>query len=223
MKNLFIDNKYTKWYFSIIENRKSKPLISGVYGEKHHIIPKSIGGSNESINLVKLLPREHFLAHWLLTKMCINKDHNIKMNHALRRLMDSSKSTEIREWSKWQYEIAKKKKSLAMKAQAIEGKSPNQGKKHSKEAKERMRLAKLGVKRDPEKCKYLKTRKHSEETKAKMSASSIGRIVSSDTRRKLSLKQKGRPAERVECPHCNEIGGKPIMKRYHFNNCKKIG
>jgi hypothetical protein len=38
----FLENKYTKWYFSIISNAQSRE-VSG-YIEKHHIIPKSLGG-----------------------------------------------------------------------------------------------------------------------------------------------------------------------------------
>lgn len=35
-----------------------------------------------------------------------------------------------------------------------------------------------------------------------------------------SAKQKGKPKPKFTCPHCNEIGG-PIMKRWHFDNCKQ--
>lgn len=31
---------------------------------------------------------------------------------------------------------------------------------------------------------------------------------------------KGHKKETVICPHCNKIGGKPVMIRYHFDNCK---
>jgi hypothetical protein len=64
---MFIDNKYKKWYYQIIDNaRKRKtPDIK----ETHHIIPRCIGGSNEKENLVDLTPREHFICHWMLTKM----------------------------------------------------------------------------------------------------------------------------------------------------------
>ena len=28
--------------------------------------------------------------------------------------------------------------------------------------------------------------------------------------------------QKVECPHCNSLGGIGNMKRYHFENCKDI-
>ena len=33
-------------------------------------------------------------------------------------------------------------------------------------------------------------------------------------------RQPGRKKETVECPYCHKLGGKPIMKRYHFERCK---
>jgi len=40
----FLDNKYTKWYFGIIESANNRLLTEG-YTERHHIMPKSLGGS----------------------------------------------------------------------------------------------------------------------------------------------------------------------------------
>lgn len=77
---LFIDNKYTTWYNSII-NRAQNRDISG-YVEKHHIIPKSFGGSNKKENLVRLTAREHYICHLLLTKMVSGK-YKAKMIFAL--------------------------------------------------------------------------------------------------------------------------------------------
>ena len=67
---MFKDNKYTKWYESIISKAKEQVnyRLEGRF-EKHHIIPRSLGGGNESSNLVKLTPREHFICHLLLMKM----------------------------------------------------------------------------------------------------------------------------------------------------------
>lgn len=41
----------------------------GEYGEHHHITPRSLGGTDEDENIVKLTAREHFICHWLLVKM----------------------------------------------------------------------------------------------------------------------------------------------------------
>ena len=76
---IFIDNKYTSIYYSIIERSKNRN-ISG-YTEKHHIIPKSLGGTNNTSNIVILTAREHYICHVLLTKMTIGIN-KIKMIHA---------------------------------------------------------------------------------------------------------------------------------------------
>ena len=49
-----------------IDSLKSQ-VIDG-YSEKHHIIPKSMGGTDARSNLIALTPRQHFVAHWMLWK-----------------------------------------------------------------------------------------------------------------------------------------------------------
>lgn len=59
---------YTLIYKSLIEKAQLRSDVSG-YTEKHHIVPKSLGGSNAKSNLVELTPKEHYIAHMLLYKM----------------------------------------------------------------------------------------------------------------------------------------------------------
>jgi hypothetical protein len=42
--------------------------LSNGYIEKHHIIPRSLGGSNDKENIVSLSGREHYIAHLLLAR-----------------------------------------------------------------------------------------------------------------------------------------------------------
>lgn len=86
---MFNDSKYTTVYFNIINNAKVKSRIKVhkssvdyIYFENHHIIPKSLGGGNNRENLVLLTPKEHYICHLLLTKMCRNKFHYQKMIRA---------------------------------------------------------------------------------------------------------------------------------------------
>lgn len=68
---MFVDNKYRRLYNAIIENAKEqdrKKTRNGTYYERHHILPKSLGGDDSEENLVLLTAREHYLAHYLLTK-----------------------------------------------------------------------------------------------------------------------------------------------------------
>jgi hypothetical protein len=81
-----------------------------------------------------------------------------------------------------------------------------------------------------------KGRTFSEEHKRKMSLSQtgkkhhfFGKHFSEDHKRKLSeahIGEKnymfGKIQKKVQCPHCSKIGGINMMKRWHFDSCKKI-
>ena len=63
---------YQKIYDNLVQSRKNR--VTDKYVEKHHIIPKCLGGTDDKDNLVILTYREHFIAHWLLVK--IHKTHS---------------------------------------------------------------------------------------------------------------------------------------------------
>lgn len=65
---------YQKIYNNLIDRARNRILDS--YKERHHIIPRCVGGSDEPENLVDLTPEEHYLAHQLLVRIYNN-------NHAL--------------------------------------------------------------------------------------------------------------------------------------------
>jgi hypothetical protein len=69
---------YQRIYNQIIE-RAQKRQLEG-YVEKHHIIPKCLGGIDGEGNIVQLTAREHFLCHQLLCE--IYPDSN-KLKYAL--------------------------------------------------------------------------------------------------------------------------------------------
>lgn len=58
---------YIKHYNALIMRSQTR-ILEG-YVEKHHILPKCLGGSNDRANIAVLTPEEHFLAHQLLIKM----------------------------------------------------------------------------------------------------------------------------------------------------------
>ena len=61
---------YKKQYYLLI-NRAVGRQLNG-YKERHHIVPKCMGGTNEPDNLVYLTAEEHFVAHQLLMRMYPN-------------------------------------------------------------------------------------------------------------------------------------------------------
>jgi hypothetical protein len=68
---------YKKIYESIVSRGKAR-VIKG-YKERHHIIPRCMGGGDEEDNLVNLTPEEHYVCHQLLVKMYPT---NIKLLYA---------------------------------------------------------------------------------------------------------------------------------------------
>lgn len=58
---------YLKIYNQLIDRSRDRKL--DIYFERHHIIPRCLGGSNDSNNIVNLTPEEHYVAHQLLCKI----------------------------------------------------------------------------------------------------------------------------------------------------------
>lgn len=138
---MFIPNKYTSWYFSIVQSRGFRVKGGATYFESHHIIPQSLGGVNQKSNRVLLTPKEHFLVHWLLTKMCIDPDHKRKMLFALTSFRQHSRNHQ-RCFTAGQYEVLRRNHY-----ESIKGKNhPSYGKPKSEETKAKMRKAALGRK-----------------------------------------------------------------------------
>ena len=76
---------YNKLYSRFIESIPLRSKKTEPGHEVHHILPKSLGGSNRKDNLVKLTHREHFIAHRILAKM-YRGNKKYKMIYALKRM-----------------------------------------------------------------------------------------------------------------------------------------
>lgn len=111
---------YSKHYELLIERARNRELEG--YQERHHIVPRCLGGSNEKENLVDLTPEEHYVAHQLLVKL--NPGHH-GLAHAAHMMTVSSKCTSRNNKS---YGWLRKKHSSAAK-QRIGEKNGSFGKK----------------------------------------------------------------------------------------------
>lgn len=67
---------YVENYYNLVDyaRRQKRKKDGKEYYEEHHIIPRSLGGTNKKTNLVLFTPREHFLAHYLLYKFSHTKE-----------------------------------------------------------------------------------------------------------------------------------------------------
>lgn len=67
---MFLKNKYSRWYAAIVSRASVDDRCKRAgYFERHHIVPRGVGGSNERHNRVLLTAREHFVCHLLLCRM----------------------------------------------------------------------------------------------------------------------------------------------------------
>lgn len=58
-------------HYNVLISRARRRVIEG-YCEKHHVVPRCLGGDDCPDNLVNLTPEEHYVAHQLLVKMYPN-------------------------------------------------------------------------------------------------------------------------------------------------------
>ena len=84
-----------KLIYEQLVTRGQKRELTG-YKERHHILPRSMGGGDDEENLVDLTPEEHFIAHLLLIKM---HPDNIKPVRAAMFLMHLGKGNSRRDRS----------------------------------------------------------------------------------------------------------------------------
>lgn len=113
-----------------------------VYYEKHHIKPRSLGGTDEEENLVLLTAREHFLAHYLLCKIYKEGPEHYKMlcSFMYSKFGSGGQHKEIK--SSRIYEKLKKEKillsSILTKKRLKENGHHNLGFKFSEESREKL-------------------------------------------------------------------------------------
>ena len=84
---------YNIHYQNLI-NRSKNRNIDG-YKERHHIIPKCMGGTDSEDNLVDLTPEEHYVAHQLLIKIY---PKNKKLINAAVMMIANRPSNKIYGW-----------------------------------------------------------------------------------------------------------------------------
>jgi hypothetical protein len=191
--------KYYKIYLQLVEKAQKRANLLGYY-EKHHIIPKCLGGNNSKENLVKLTAKEHYVAHHLLLKIYPN---NNSLYHAFWMMSNRFKI------SSRDYEIARKIISNNMRK--------NVG---TKEAIRKMRLSKKGNK------SWL-GKTHTKESRNKQSISAKNRNISPEMeqqrRDKISKSHKGKIITKEHAKNISKskLGSKnPMYGKIGKNNLK---
>lgn len=225
----FLQNKYSKWYANIIANAVSRDLSD--YVEKHHIIPKSLGGSNSKENIASLTAREHFICHWLLTKMVINTDHKYKMWNAFSCMLYRERPGQERyKVNSKTFEIIKRAGAV-IKSKKFSGKNnPMYGirgeahhafgktwtDEHRKNASESHKGQIRTLESRLKQSESTKGRKQTEEHIAKRIK--FGRLQKEESKNKIRQSILSMPKH--TCEHCGFTTTKGNYKRWHGVNCK---
>ena len=158
---------YEKIYNNLIERAARR--ISEGYVEKHHIVPRCLGGDDSKENIVRLYPEEHYLAHLLLCKL---NTGNSKLLYAAMNMTSGSminngkRNNKAYGWLRRHY------------AESMSG--DNNPNRRNPEIQKEAAKKRVGQKR-------------TEETKVRMSVAQKGRTFSEETKRKMAEAAKNRP------------------------------
>jgi hypothetical protein len=160
---------YQRIHDAIIDRARNR-MLQG-YRERHHIIPKCIGGTNILNNLVELTAREHFIIHRLLCELHPTND-KLFFAYRMMAVMKNSKDNDrtyyvsSREFERIRL-LANEKIGNALKGRKLPPRDPKIIKKQQETRK-------------------LNGYRHSSETKKKMSEKAKGRKFTDNHKKNLS-------------------------------------
>lgn len=152
------NNKYFRWYWNICNRAKDRILPDDIYTEKHHVYPKSLFGENKDV--VTLTLREHYIIHLVLWRGLRNElgtsDPRTRKMACAFTMMNRKGNTK-REPIKYNSKNYTLIRTAYYEARRNKTKEeqPMFGKKHSEETKQKMSLSAKGKQRSPEHCKNL--------------------------------------------------------------------
>lgn len=90
---MFLVNRYKRVYDALVMRALTRTSLEG-YKERHHVLPKALGGSNKKSNIVLLTAREHYVAHLCLVR-CTIGDARFKMICAAKQIAKCSKGLHV--------------------------------------------------------------------------------------------------------------------------------
>lgn len=221
---------YKKIYEDLISKAKSenrKRLKNSnknyVYYELHHIIPKSLGGSDLKENKILLTAKEHFICHKLLVEIYPEEK---KLIYAVFFLSVSKGSSGKRDYVVGAREYERIKTIVAAqwsKDRSGENNS-NFGNFWSQEKKDQKSKDMKGLMAGEKNPRYKAN--VTQETRNKIGDGNRGKVaankgVSMSKIQVQKLINIAKNREKVECPYCGAIMDKANAYRWHFDNCKK--
>ncbi len=227
---MFNETKYTKWYYRIIVAAKPRKKSKELYTEHHHIIPDSMGGPTTKQNMVHLTAREHFICHWLLTKMTSGAEYH-SMIHALNGMKRMGKGQE-RYSTKITSRVYARIKPIAAKihSEFMKGKVPhNKGVLRTEAQKqahsEKMRGRKLTPDQLARSIAKRTGMKRTDEQKQNIANSLLGKKhgpMSDDHKLKISLGTAGKPKSKESSAKKSETLKRLSAEGAHHSQIKML-
>lgn len=174
---------YRPHYERLIARARGR-VLSG-YVERHHVVPRCMGGGDERANLVDLTAEEHYVAHQLLVKM---HPGNAKLVSAALPMSRKATGNKAYGWLRRRHAAAQ---SIAMR-----GKKLRLGKKHSAETRIKCGAANVGRVLSPEHRAKVSAaqmgnkrgagRRMTQQEREHLSAFWKGKTLSAETRARIS-------------------------------------
>lgn len=203
-------------YDRLIDRARSRGLCG--YRERHHVVPRCMGGDDAPANLVELTAREHFVAHLFLMMMyphvnglvtavglMTRKAKNSRRYDWLRRrhaaAVSAMKTGKRRpEFSaEWRARISAANKGRKQSPESIaKSAAARRGMTHKPATRERISIAMRGNKRGV-------GRSVSQETRARHAENQRGKKASLETRKKLSAAHAGKSMPPRTDDHSSKI------------------
>lgn len=218
-------NKYSNWYNDIINRAKTRTLDG--YKERHHIVPRSLGGDDSKENMVDLTAREHFICHWLLVKMHSGIARGKMINAIV--MMKAAADHQDRYFNSRVYEKLREEyrqyisnmnkgrvQPLHEKIKQIEAMTGRKRKPFNQEWLERLAASNRGERNG------MYGKRHSEATKERMSYAAKNRRKETpeEIERRIS-RIRGSKREKKHCEHCDQYVAVNGYSRFHGDKCKK--
>ena len=190
-------NEYYIKYIELIDYAKSEEYELQEYYEKHHIVPRSfyekkhMSIDNSDDNLVALNLQDHFMAHWYITKCCVQKmkrsmEYAVVLMSNMVNCKTNREDTAIAKAVAFALSKVDKMKIPMSEKTRRKISEAQIGIIFTEEQKKKLSEAKTGE-NNPMFGKHL-----SEDTKRKISESKTGIIFTEEHRKKMSQANKGK-------------------------------
>lgn len=194
--NFVVDNEYLDKYVELVEtNRNTKR--EKFKTQKHHIIPKCISkiiqyqDENSKHNIVNLTHENHLYAHWLLYKIASTENYKYRLGNAIIEMADKKGNRHFETLSE------KKIKEIAMDYDEIvtfvnlELSKRMKNRVVSEESKKKMSDYWLNYHKNGG-ISHHKNKKHSQESKNKISIGNRGKKRTKECRERMSKRMLGK-------------------------------